>query len=110
MPSSHLNHQVRQWCGVQNGQKWIGLYKEVILWTTTSNSFIENEEYNIPSQILKTIFGLHASVIFYTQICVVSNTFVGSCDPKLYWSISRTNCLYYSTRVDLYSYQILLDA
>ena len=21
MPSSHLNHQVRQWCGVQNGQK-----------------------------------------------------------------------------------------
>ena len=24
----------------------------------------ENEEHDIPSQILKTIFGLHASVIF----------------------------------------------
>ena len=28
------------------------------------NSLTENEEHNIPSQILKTIFGLHASVIF----------------------------------------------
>ena len=30
----------------------------------TSNSLTENEEHDIPSQILKTIFGLHASVIF----------------------------------------------
>ena len=30
MPSSHLNHQVRQWYGVQNGKKLIGLYKEII--------------------------------------------------------------------------------
>ena len=30
MPSSHLNHQVRYWCGVQNGKKIIGLYKEII--------------------------------------------------------------------------------
>ena len=30
----------------------------------TSNSSTENEEHDIPSQILKTIFGLHASVIF----------------------------------------------
>ena len=30
----------------------------------TSNSLAENEEHDIPSQILKTIFGLHASVIF----------------------------------------------
>ena len=30
----------------------------------TSNSLKENEEHHIPSQILKTIFGLHASVIF----------------------------------------------
>ena len=33
----------------------------------TSNSLTENEEHNIPSQILKTIFGLHASVIFKPQ-------------------------------------------
>ena len=30
----------------------------------TSNSLTENEERDIPSQILKTILGLHASVIF----------------------------------------------
>ena len=34
------------------------------LWTMTSNSLTENEEQDIPSQISKTIFGLHASVIF----------------------------------------------
>ena len=33
----------------------------------TSNSLIENEEHDIPSQILKTIFGLHVSVIFRPQ-------------------------------------------
>ena len=36
---------------------------------------------NIPSQILQTIFGLHASVIFSTPICVVSSTVIGSSDP-----------------------------
>ena len=30
----------------------------------TSNSLTENKEQDIPSQILKTIFGLHASIIF----------------------------------------------
>ena len=30
----------------------------------TSNSQTENEEHNIPSQILKTILGLHVSVTF----------------------------------------------
>ena len=29
-------------------------------------------------------------------------------DPKFQWSVGRTNCLYHSTRVDLYSHQILL--
>ena len=33
----------------------------------TSNSLTENEENDIPSQIFKTIFGLHASVIFSPQ-------------------------------------------
>ena len=30
----------------------------------TSNSLTENEEHDIPAQILKTIFGLHASLFF----------------------------------------------
>ena len=46
----------------------------------TSNSLTENEEQDIPSQILKTIFGLHA--YFYTQICVISSSFEGSYDPR----------------------------
>ena len=29
-----------------------------------SNSLTENEEQDIPSHILKTVFGLHASIIF----------------------------------------------
>ena len=49
----------------------------------TLYSLTENEEHDIPLQILKTIFGLHDSVTFYIPICVVSNTFVGSCNPKL---------------------------
>ena len=32
-----------------------------------SNSSTENEEHDITSQIMKTIFGLHASVIFRPQ-------------------------------------------
>ena len=32
-----------------------------------SNSLTENEEHHIPSQILKTIFGLHVSVVFRPQ-------------------------------------------
>ena len=48
----------------------------------TSNSITENEEKDIPSDILQTIFGLHASVIFQTQICVISSSFEGSYDPR----------------------------
>ena len=33
----------------------------------TSNSLTENEEHDIRSQILKTIFGLDASIIFRPQ-------------------------------------------
>ena len=65
MSSSHLNHQVRQWGGIQNGQNLIVLYKEnIFLWAMTSNSLTENEEQDIRSHSLKTIFGSHASVIF----------------------------------------------
>ena len=30
MPSPHLNHKVRQWYGVQNCTKLIGLYNKII--------------------------------------------------------------------------------
>ena len=53
-------------------------------------------------------FGLHASV-FLDPISMTSGTFVCCFDPKVQWSIGRTNCLYYSTRVDLHSHQILLS-
>ena len=33
----------------------------------TSNSLTESEEHYIPSQMFKTIFGLHDSVIFRPQ-------------------------------------------
>ena len=33
----------------------------------TFNSLTENEEHDIPTQILKTFFGLHASAIFKPQ-------------------------------------------
>ena len=32
MPSTHINHQVRYWGGVQNGQNLIVLYKEDIFY------------------------------------------------------------------------------
>ena len=35
----------------------------------TFNSLSENEEHDISSQILKTIFQLHASVTFQTPMC-----------------------------------------
>ena len=47
--------------GYRMAKKWIGLCKETIF---MNNSLTENGEHDIPSQILKTIFGLHASVIF----------------------------------------------
>ena len=35
----------------------------------TSNSLTDNEEHDITSQILKTIFGLHAWVILDSNMC-----------------------------------------
>ena len=68
--------------GYRMSKIWHGCTRKIIF-MMTSNSLTENEEHNIPSQILKINFGLHASVIFETPICVVSRTFVGSADPKL---------------------------
>ena len=48
----------------------------------TSNYLAENVEHDIPSQTLKNIFNCKAQ-LFLTPICVVSNSFVGSSDPKL---------------------------
>ena len=42
-------------------------------------------------------------------MCVGSFTFVCCFDPKLKWSIGRTNCLYHSSRLDMYSNQIILS-
>ena len=118
------------------GTEWpklnIVVQGKYFLWTMTSNSLTENEEHGIPSQILKTIFGLHASVIFRPQYVWFPVHLKGHLIPLCYqtlvvnWQnwlftlfhqsrsvlspnpISRTNCLCYSTRVDMYSHQILL--
>ena len=48
----------------------IGLYKENNFYEQmTSNSLTGNEKHDIPSQILKTIFGLHALVILDPNMC-----------------------------------------
>ena len=50
--------------GYRIAKIWHGYTRKIFLWTMTSNSLTENEEQDIPSHILKTTFGLHASVIF----------------------------------------------
>ena len=46
--------------GYRMAKNLIGLHKEnIFLWIVTSNSLTENEEHNIPSQILRTILELH---------------------------------------------------
>ena len=78
----------------------------------TSNSLTENEVHGSPSQILKTIFGLNASVIFLDpNMCgfqYIFRVLWPLSDAELLWSIRRTICLYCSTRVDLCCHQILL--
>ena len=53
------------------GTEWpkfrIVIQGKYFLRTMTYDSLTENEEHGIPSQILKTIFGLHASGIFRPQ-------------------------------------------
>ena len=48
----------------------------------TSNSLTENEEHDIPSQFLKTIFGLHASVIFLPKYVWFSEHLYGHVIPN----------------------------
>ena len=56
----------------------------------TSNSLTQNEEYDISSQILKTILDACPSYFSDPNMCG-SDTFV---------------CWFYTTRIDLYSYQL----
>ena len=69
MSSSHLNRQVRYWCGVQNGKKLIGLHKEIIF--MNSDIKFVNIEWRAPYplKIFEERFRLRASVIFLLQ-CV----------------------------------------
>ena len=68
MPSSHLNHQVHKWCGVQNGKKSIGLYKEIIFMNNDIKFLnIEWRAHIIPSQILKTVLGSLPQLFFRLQ-------------------------------------------
>ena len=46
--------------GYRMAKIWQCYTRKIFLWTMTS----ENEEHDNPSHILKSIFGLHASVIF----------------------------------------------
>ena len=64
--------------------------RKIILWTMTSDSLTENEEHSIPSQILKTIFGLHVSFILDPYMYGFQHT------CRVLWS--QTPVVYCSTR------------
>ena len=78
------------------------------LWTMKSNSLTENEEQYIPSHILKTIFGLHASVIFRPKYVWFPIHLKGPMIPDPSGQLAELIVYITSTRVDLYSHQILL--
>ena len=48
----------------------------------TSNSLIENEEHDIPSQILRTILDCMTQLFLDLNMCVFQYI-CGYCDPKL---------------------------
>ena len=79
----------------------------------TSNSLIENEEHNIPSHILKTIFNfffwLYASVIFRPKYVCFLVYLYGVVIPNPSGQLAELIVYITSTRVDLYSHRILLE-
>ena len=75
----------------------------------TSNSLTENDEQDIPSQILKTIFGLYASVIFRPKYVWFPVHLRGPEIPDPCGQLAELIVYITSTRVDLYSHQILLE-
>ena len=77
----------------------------------TYNSLTENEEHNIPSQILKTMLDCKPQLFLDPNICglqYICRVLWSQTPPKRQWSIRRIKCWYHSTRVDLYSPQIQL--
>ena len=73
----------------------------------TSNSLTENEEQDISSHILETIFGLHASVIFRPKYVWFPIHLKGPMIPDPSGQLAELIVYITSTRVDLYSLQIL---
>ena len=74
----------------------------------TSNSLTENEEHNITPHILKTIFGLHTSVIFRPKYVCFPVHLLGPVIPDPSGQLAELIVYITSTRVGLYSHQILL--
>ena len=74
----------------------------------TSNSLKENEEYDIPSHILKTIFGLHASVIFRPKYVWFPVHLYGLVIPDPSGQLAELIVYITFTRVGPYSHQMLL--
>ena len=74
----------------------------------TSNSLTENEEQYILSHILKTIFGFHASVIFRPKYVWVLVHLKDPMIPDPSGQLAELIVYITSTKVDLYSHQILL--
>ena len=74
----------------------------------TSNSLTEKEEQDIPSHILKTIFGLHASVISRPKYVWFPIHLKGPVIPDPSGQLADLVVYITSTRVDLYSHQVVL--
>ena len=74
----------------------------------TSNFLTENEEQDIPLHILKTIFGLHASVIFRAKYVWFPVHLKGPMIPDPSGQLEELIIYIIPTRVDLYSNQIIL--
>ena len=69
----------------------------------TSNSLTENEGHDIPSHILKTIFGMRASVIFRPKGVWIQVHLYGPVIPDPSGRLAELIVYITSTRVDLYS-------
>ena len=74
----------------------------------TSNSLTENKEHDIRSHIFKTNFGLHASVIFRPKYVWFPVHLQGHVIPDPSGQLAELIVYISSTKVDLYSHQILL--
>ena len=66
--TNNNNHQVRQWCGIQNGKKLIGLCKEIIF--KINDIIFLNIEWRTPYPLtnFEDPFGLRASVSFLDSV------------------------------------------